>query len=382
MPLLQSVIDFGASQQWYLPGKLAVILICIAALAAVRFSRAKRQAAIAAQHGCKPIKAQFPHVPLSFGLDFIIQNVRAFRRNGFLELLRSRHAAYGTTFTAKALNRRGIFTIEPENVKTVLAGRFQDYCLGDRPPIMGQLLGRGIFVSDGEDWSHSRALLRPNFVKDQIADLSLINGHIEDLLKVVQDGQLVDLQPLFLHFTLDSATEFLFGRSTNLLGTNDAADKAFSDAFNASLKHMALQFRMGPLRKLVRRTPEVEQAHQICRAYVDRFVDSAMTMRQRATEKTPAEIGRNFFLRELAESTDDKEKIRDEILNILIAGRDTVASLLSSMFFVLARRPDIWRKVKEEISQLNGELPTYDQLRDLKYIRYCINEGERHLKVM
>ncbi|XP_014554309.1 hypothetical protein COCVIDRAFT_39745 [Bipolaris victoriae FI3] len=354
--------------------------MCFTILVAFRVVRARKAARFAVLHGCKPIKGQFPHIPLAFGLDFIVQNIRAFHRNGFLDLLRSRHAAYGNTFSARALARRGVFTIDPENVKTVLAGRFQDYCLGDRPPIMGQLLGKGIFVSDGEDWSHSRALLRPSFVKDQIADLRLIDGHIEDLLKLVHNNQLVDLQHLFLHFTLDSATEFLFGRSTNLLGTNTAADKAFSDSFNASLKDMALQFRMGPIRKLRRRNPEVAEAHRICRAYVDQFVESAMQMRKHATEsdtKPSTEYDRNFFLRELAKSTDDKEKIRDEILNILIAGRDTVASLLSSLFFVLARRPDIWNKVKNELAQLKGELPTYDQLRDLKYIRYCINETLR-----
>ncbi|KAH9906639.1 cytochrome P450 alkane hydroxylase-like protein [Xylariomycetidae sp. FL2044] len=333
--------------------ELIVFLIVIFVIAIGFFGRASSDTTFAAKNGCKPMRARFQHIP--------------------------RHVKYGTTFSARALTRRGIFTIDPENVKTILAGRFQDYSLGDRPPIMGQLLGRGIFVSDGEDWSHSRALLRPNFVKDQIADLSLINGHIEDLLRLIHDDQPVDLQPLFLNFTLDSATEFLFGRSTNLLGTNDAADKAFSDSFNASLRDMALQFRMGPFRKLRRRTQEVTEAHNICRAYVDQFVDAAVEIRGARRSgsdiKTLSEEdSRNYFLKELAESTDDKEKIRDEILNILIAGRDTVASLLSSLFFVLARRPDLWKRVKDEVAQLGDGLPTYQQLRDMKFIRYCINE--------
>lgn len=83
-----------------------------------------------------------------------------------------------------------------------------------------------------------------------------------------------------------------------------------------------------------------------------------------------------YFLKELAQTTSDKDKIRDELLNILIAGRDTAASLLSSLFHALSRHPDMWAKVREEVRQFDGKLPEYEQLRHLKYSKYCINESE------
>jgi cytochrome P450 len=368
-----------------MPGVTISFIFLALATILYNVNRVTADRRFAAENGCKPPLNRFPHVPLLAGLDFIVGNIKAFRKNSFLRLLQGRHEAIGWTFTARALARRGVFTIDPENIKSVLSLRFKDYSLGDRTPIMGPLLGRGIFVSDGDQWAHSRALLRPHFVKDQIADLHLVNKHIQRFLALIPEGESVDLQPLFLRFTLDSATEFLFGESTKTLTGTDKDNLAFGDAFNYSLKDMALQFRMGPFRKLRRRDSSVEDAHRVCRAYVDRFVNQAVMYRQISADqqekksKQPSESEsrpeRNFFLADLARSTDDKEKIRDELLNILIAGRDTVASLLSSLFHILARRPDVWKKIRDEVKSLEGSLPTYEQLRDLKYSKNCINEG-------
>ncbi|RLL93809.1 hypothetical protein CFD26_103191 [Aspergillus turcosus] len=114
--------------------------------------------------------------------------------------------------------KHGCLTCDPENIKSILSTKFKDYSLGNRTSIMGPLLGKGIFVNDSEEWSHSRALLRPNFVRDQVADLGMLETHLKDLLALVpQDGTTVDLQELFLRFTIDSATEFLFGHSVHTL---------------------------------------------------------------------------------------------------------------------------------------------------------------------
>jgi cytochrome P450 len=69
--------------------------------------------------------------------------------------------------------------------------------------------------------------------------------------------------------------------------------------------------------------------------------------------------------------------LRTQPMNVLLAGRDTTASLLSNLWIVLARRPDIWAKLKEEVNQLNYEKPSYQQLNAMKYLRHCINESLR-----
>lgn len=107
--------------------------------------------------------------------------------------------------------------------------------------------------------------------------------------------------------------------------------------------------------------------------FADKYVYEALAHRasEDIEEKPP---GRYVFLNELAKETNDPRQLRDELLNILLAGRDTTASLLSNIFHVLARRPDIWSRLKAEVDELAGEKPDYDTLRNMKYIKYLLNE--------
>ena len=288
------------------------------------------------------------------------------------------------THEMTSLGRRAVFTIDTVNLKTMLSLKSKDYSIGNRPSVMGPLLGRAIFVTDGEEWSHSRAVLRPSFNKTQVANLSIIELHFQHLLKQLcasvvegKDAATIDLQELFLRFTMDSSTEFLFGESTNTL---TAGDHAFSNAFTYSLRDISLSLRMGPWAKFRRTDPKAAESHRICREYVDRYADQALRYRRKidSGDSKQDDNETSILIKELANSTGDRERIRDELLGLLLAGRDTTASLLSSLFSCLAKRPDIWDKVREEVANElpNGSLPTYDQLKSIKYARYCINESK------
>ena len=74
------------------------------------------------------------------------------------------------------------------------------------------------------------------------------------------------------------------------------------------------------------------------------------------------------------------KRIREELINILLAGRDTTASLLSNMFFELARRPEIFAKLREEVATLEGRTPTYQELKNLKYVKWCLNECKSSIR--
>jgi cytochrome P450 len=70
--------------------------------------------------------------------------------------------------------------------------------------------------------------------------------------------------------------------------------------------------------------------------------------------------------------------IRSELLNILLAGRDTTAALLTNVFFELPRHPDILDRLRREITEhIGDEAPTYQQLKDMKYLKAILNESQR-----
>ena len=129
-------------------------------------SQRRRQQATAAellarQHGCAPPKPWNAKWPL--GLDMLLQALQHSRENHILRFMVGVTDATGTTFAQYLLGARGILTIDPANVETVLSTRFEDFGLGLRAPTFYPLLGSGIFTQDGLAWKTSRKLLRPLF---------------------------------------------------------------------------------------------------------------------------------------------------------------------------------------------------------------------------
>ena len=86
------------------------------------------------------------------------------------------------------------------------------------------------------------------------------------------------------------------------------------------------------------------------------------------------ERGNYIFMNELALATDNPIQIRSELLNILLAGRDTTAGLLSNTLYVLDRRQDVWTRLKSEVDQLEGRKPDYETLQNMKCLKYVLNE--------
>ena len=335
------------------------------------------------ENGCKPIKH---HPGLNsptqrlFGTTIVLESMKAFKKYKLLETSYNQFQQLGNTFEANLLNTKALHTIEPEILKTMLATKFKDWNLSDqRKSAFIPLLGHGIFTTDGAAWQHSRDLLRPNFTRSQVGDLATFEAHISQLIdRIPKDGSTVDLQELFFRLTIDSATEFLFGESTNTLApsTSTESPARFAEAFNRSQAFTGEVGRNGFLSKFVSKKEfhsDVKYVHEFADRYVQRGLEIRKTYDlEKANGKEEGE--RYVFLSELVKQTSDPIQIRSELLNILLAGRDTTASLLSNVWFILARRPDIWEKLQAEVSQLGEELPTFAQIKDMKYLKQVLNE--------
>lgn len=364
---------------WQIIASLIIAYILRVLISNVSTIRSRRK--FRESNGCYPVTCRLPLKDPVFGIDFILELMRLFKQKRFLDAFTNQfYKKIGFTFSIERGAQQTVFTIDPENIKTVLAVKFKDFGLGFRAPLFGPVTGRGIFAIDGDQWAHSRSMLRPTFSKDQVADLELTDKHISHLLEKIPRDTTIDFQELLYNFTLDSGTHFLFGQSTDILSNPTKEGREFCEAFDFTLKDVALQIRLGPLRRFQssksRRKANI--AYRQCRAYVDRYVDQAMALRAASVEGEPQqkdrERGHDSLLKQLAASSVDKEKIRDDLLSVLIAARDTTSNLMGNLFFVLARRPDIWAKLREEVGHLGPGLPAYEELRDLKYAKYCVNE--------
>lgn len=277
-----------------------------------------------------------------------------------------------------------ITTCEPENFKSILSLKFSDFKLRDiRKRAFHPLLGKGIFTTDGIEWEHSRAMLRPNFSRNRVADIEMYDKLVEELVNAIPvDGSTVDLQDLFFDLTVDSSTEFLFGESANVLSKrnkNLPGEFSFGDSFNHCTARLGKYIRVG-LRPLVN-TKEYCQAESNVHIFANRYVYKAIE-EYRANQANPGKLkddNRYIFLRELVKQTQDPQQLRSECLNILLAGRDTTASLMTILWNTLSKRPDVWTKLQQEVDQLDGVKPSYERIKSMKYLRFCIHEGKNLL---
>lgn len=205
-------------------------------------------------------------------------------------------------------------------------------------------------------------MLRPCFARSQIGDVDLFERHVQNLLRAIpRDRSTVNLQDLFFKLTLDVATEFLFGVSTYTLdpeksrAEDDEFVKAFTFVqdsiegksilamflpdrrFKKSCKYVHgeyLALICGTLEARPRRRPSRRcMTNPLMLAeWVDALIERALATHSASVKLSEADgrTGRYVLLHELAAQTTDKVRIRSELLNILLAGRDTTASLLSN----------------------------------------------------
>jgi cytochrome P450 len=251
-----------------------------------------------------------------------------------------------------------------------------------------------VFSTDGKVWEHTRAMLRPQFARSQVSDLNLEEDHTQNLLKALpvgQDGWVgeTDLLPLFFRLTMDSASEFLFGESVNsqLSALPNQSDKAmikeadmeFVRAFEQSQDHIAFSFRLNDWYALGQ-SKEFFKLCDICHKYIDPFVQKAINLRKEGFKRN--EKDHYTFLEGLAEETQDPIEIRDQLLSILVAGRDTTASLLSFLFLKLAENPTIFSKLRNTIINDFGTFEdtsriSFSSLKACGYLQWCLNEALR-----
>lgn len=369
---------------WY---GLVISLIIVYALAVK-----VQQIYIAKKLGCKPPQS----APISFSLGFLpaFQLLKKKKAGELNQFNRERFESLGETAVVPVAGVQIVITRDPENIKAILGTQFNDFDLGIRHRQFLPLLGDGIFTLDNQGWKHSRAMLRPQFAREQVAHVKMLEPHVQNLFAHVKKngGQEFDIQEYFFRLTLDSATEFLFGESVESLcdssihktpaGECDITLKMkFADSFNYAQSTLATRAVLQKLYFIISGKKFKESCSDVHRL-TEFFVDKALqTPIAELDEKLK---GGYIFLFELVKQTRDPRILRDQALNILLAGRDTTAGLLSFAFFELARNPKIFEKLKEEVYEAFGsgenvriEDITFESLKKCEYLKAVVNETLR-----
>ncbi|KAG2143715.1 cytochrome P450 [Suillus clintonianus] len=310
----------------------------------------------------------------------------------------------GPTINFRLLWEDLILTTEPQHIKassnTMLATDFDNYVKGAKfREAANSVLGTGVFNSDGETWKLHRTMTRPFFTRDRISHFEIFDRHADHAIALAKErfraGLAIDFQDLISRFTLDSASEFLFGHcidslsarlpypsdapeSTNAI-QGDNASAAFSDAFSQAQQIINRRAAMGQTWPLVEILADSTAQHmKVVNTFLDPILKDALEKHSTAVKLEKNEDDQTL-VDHLVNLTSDFKIIKDETLNILLAGRDTTASTLTSAIYLLTMHPEFLTRLREEIISNVGPTgrPTYDNIKEMKYLRAVLNETLR-----
>ncbi|KAI0332391.1 cytochrome P450 monooxygenase pc-2 [Cubamyces sp. BRFM 1775] len=311
----------------------------------------------------------------------------------------------GHLYSISVLWDLGYLTTDANVVKTVLATGFSDFEKGEVfRETMNTVLGTGVFNADGDMWKFHRMMTRPYFSRDRISHFELFDRHADVLIQKLKGrfrgGHAVDFQDAISRFTLDSATEFLFGKCVHsltselpyahndpiapkLVKEKDAAER-FSAAFAAAQEVISLRGRTGWLWHLQELVHDKSEDHmRVVDAFLQPILEEVIAKNSNAKPKADSDDKSDeeneTLLDHLVKITKDPVVLHDETLNILIAGKDTTATTLTFAVYLMCLYPEVFKRLRAEIMEKIGptQMPTFDDVRNMKYLRAVINETLR-----
>lgn len=118
---------------------------------------------------------------------------------------------------------------------------------------------------------------------------------------------------------------------------------------------------------------------KVLERFIKPYIEQALALPLEELEKLSKSDKSATFLHQIARYSRNPKVLRDQIMAILLAGRDTTAATLSWTIYELANYPAVYAKLRNEILSTVGEsrAPTYADLKSMTYLTHTLNETLR-----
>ncbi|KAK4494803.1 hypothetical protein PRZ48_014159 [Zasmidium cellare] len=338
----------------------------------------------AKQWGCQAVPTEPTRWP--FGIDILLKVIEADKEQRLPDYIVDRFNKIGRyTWKANILGASNIVTAEPRNIQAILATQFNDFKMSKiREKNFKLFLGRSIFTVDGQEWHVARDIIRPIFSRENVSNLQLLEKHVQAMFRCIAVGDdawtgNVCLTELFPCLTIDSATELFLGKSPGALEDRLAGrhgGKDFHWAFETIERGLATRLRLQSLYWL-KSTKELKECIRILNDFTAKAMQEADENQEHQQDK------RYDYLSILRSRTNDPNEVREHVLGLLAAGRDTTAALLGWVFYCLIRNPQVFEKLRSIILETFGDESsgsnsiTFEKLKACRYLQHVMNETLR-----
>lgn len=303
----------------------------------------------------------------------MLRQVLAIRRDPIGFLTRC-VAAYGDVVSFPLPGRPALLVNDPAAVDRVLRENHRAYGKDTvQYRSLAAVAGEGLLTADGERWRAQRRLVQPAF---HTRTLEGVAGHVAAAVAAtvrewdeLTDGTRLDVDAAMMRLALDVVGRALLGADLRGEGARLVA------AVLSALDVVVARARSGVTAPAWAPTP---QNRQLTRALVS--IDGAVE-RVVAERRARAEPGEDVLGLLMAAAQPDPEgerMLRDEVVTLIVAGHETVASALTWAWHLLAGHPDAGDRLRAELDAvLAGEPPGWADLTRLPWTRAVVDETLR-----
>lgn len=263
--------------------------------------------------------------------------------------------------------KQGLVTVtcDPKNLEHILKLRFDNYPKGPTwQAVFHDLLGDGIFNSDGDTWLFQRKTAALEFTTRTLrqAMARWVSRAIKQrfcpiLAAAQQDQKSVDLQDLLLRLTFDNICGLAFGQDPQTLDMGLPENKfalSFDRATEATLQRFILPEIVWKFKKWLGLGMEVSLSQSL--KHVDKYLSNIINTRKLELVEKQGVIGDGGTSHDdlLSRFMKKKESYSNEFLqqvalNFILAGRDTSSVALSWFFWLCTLNPSVEEKILIEL---------------------------------
>jgi cytochrome P450 len=265
-----------------------------------------------------------------------------------------------------------VFLNHPDYIREVLVVQNDNFIKERTVQRTKMLLGQGMITAEGAQHRTQRQVAQPAFHRQRIPEYAgVMVQEAATLRDRWRDGEQRDVAIDMMHLTLNVVAQTLF--ATDL---REEVDE-LADAINRIMGLYNFLVMLPAAEWLVHVRPPGLAAFVRARKRIDAVVYRMIA----AHRKLGARDGSLLELM-LAASPDksaaSEQSLRDQVITIFLAGYETVANALSWTWYLLSQNPDCERRFHDEIDrELQGRLPTFDDVPRLRYVEMVLAESLR-----
>ena len=269
-----------------------------------------------------------------------------------------------------------VFLNHPDYIREVLVVQNDNFIKERTVQRTKMLLGAGMITSEGAQHRAQRLVAQPAFHRQRIPEYAgTMVREAADIRDRWRDGEVRDIAIDMMHLTLTVVAETLF--ATDL--REEARELA--DAINRIMGLYNFLVMLPAAEWLVHVRPPGLAAFVRARKRIDAVVYRMIA----AHRERHSDSGRLLDLMIAAspgafpdKTAASEQALRDQVITIFLAGYETVANALSWTWYLLSQNPECERRFHEEIDrELQGRLPTFDDVPRLRYVEMVLAESLR-----